>query len=112
MANEKVKSYFKDYPVSDKCFETADGTLFHQEGDANHHQTGTLKSNEPVKKHYRNAVPVTDSITASETNITDAVEDALTGEETLIGEDAGQTEPVAEPVKKKPAAKAAAKKKG
>lgn len=112
MANEKVKSYFKDYPGSNECFETADGILFHQEGDANWHQTGTLKSKAPVKKHYRNAAPVADlaasTVTTSAATASESGND--TGEDALIGEDdtqpdAGIEQPKVEPVIKKAPAK-------
>ncbi len=32
--NDRVKSYFKDYPNSKGCAQTADGTIFHEESDA------------------------------------------------------------------------------
>lgn len=32
-----VKDYFKDYPSKTECFQTFDGLIFHQEGDANLH---------------------------------------------------------------------------
>lgn len=43
----KVQQYFKDYPTKTACFETADGTIFHQIGDANLH-AASLKNNEVV----------------------------------------------------------------
>ncbi|HOZ95399.1 MAG TPA: hypothetical protein PLS07_00620 [Niabella sp.] len=55
MAKNKVQEYFDSYPGSKECFETADGMLFHQEGDARLHQTSTLKETEPVKGHYRSS---------------------------------------------------------
>ncbi|WP_346236151.1 hypothetical protein ABDK00_016910 [Niabella insulamsoli] len=51
--SKNIQSYFKDYPGRDKCYETADGIIFHEKGDANMHQSETLKSKEPVKVHYR-----------------------------------------------------------
>ena len=44
-----VKEYFKDYPGKNQCFETSDGQLFHEKGDANLH-AGSLKNDE-VKTH-------------------------------------------------------------
>ena len=34
---DSVKNYFKDFPASKKCFTTADGLVFHEQGDANLH---------------------------------------------------------------------------
>lgn len=31
---KKVSEYFKSYPGSKKCYQTSDGFIFHQEGDA------------------------------------------------------------------------------
>lgn len=81
MAKEQVQSYFKDYPGSDQCFETTDGLLFHQEGDANLHQTGTLNSKEPVQKHIRPSIAVKAVETVSEVLIGEAeIAEAVPGE--------------------------------
>jgi hypothetical protein len=45
----KPEQYFKDYPGSEKCFQTSDETIFHQKGDAHLHAK-SLKDDE-VKEH-------------------------------------------------------------
>lgn len=45
----KPSEYFKDYPQAKQCFETSDGLIFHQEGDARLHAK-TLE-NDAVKEH-------------------------------------------------------------
>jgi hypothetical protein len=46
---EKVKEYFNNFPASVKCFQTSDGFIFHEKGDAQMH-TATLDDKE-VKEH-------------------------------------------------------------
>ena len=36
----KVQDYFKDFPASERCFETVDGLIFHERGDAKFHADG------------------------------------------------------------------------
>ncbi len=92
MTSEKIQTYFKEYPASTQCFEAADGMVFHEEGDAGMHQSGTLKIKEPVKKHYRPVVS--------------ALKDDVVQEDVLVGseEDAGivDAEPQKTPAKKRP----------
>lgn len=45
----KAEQYFKDYPGKKECFQTSDGLIFHEEGDAKLHAQG-LEDKE-VEKH-------------------------------------------------------------
>lgn len=54
----RVKEYFKEFPASDKCFEATDGTLFHEEGDANLYQK-SIDKNAKVKAHFKSSVVAT-----------------------------------------------------
>lgn len=45
----KVQQYFKDFPASEKCFETGDGLIFHERGDANMYASGL--TDKEVKEH-------------------------------------------------------------
>lgn len=51
----KANEYFKDYPGKTKCFETSDGLIFHEKGDAQYHADG-LKDNEVVMHKNKAAV--------------------------------------------------------
>jgi len=65
---DSVKEYFKDYPAKDKCFETSDGLLFHEKGDANYH-ANSLKDKE-VKTHNatKYALPAEDEQAKAESD--------------------------------------------
>lgn len=59
-----VKQYFESYPASKKCFQTSDGLIFHQEGDANLHAKSldsdlvkTFKRGEEVEKEDGKKAP-------------------------------------------------------
>lgn len=51
----KPEQYFKDYPGKQQCFQTADGLIFHEEGDARLHARGL--EYEEVARHEREAEP-------------------------------------------------------
>lgn len=65
-----VKRYFKDYPASNVVFETNDGLLFHQDGDAALHAkdlkiktvTTHLRENAAIDPREVSTIPVIDKV--------------------------------------------------
>lgn len=48
---KKVSEYFEQYPQRKVCFQTSDGLLFHEEGDAKLHANSL--ENKEVESHKR-----------------------------------------------------------
>ncbi|MBS1745448.1 MAG: hypothetical protein JST21_04690 [Bacteroidetes bacterium] len=74
---DKIKTYFKDYPHKEKVFETSDGLMFHEKGDAHLHAQG-LKDKE-VKEHL-----------AAKQNIGEDAEKEIEGADTEEAKPAGK----------------------
>jgi hypothetical protein len=50
---DSISAYFQDYPKSNKVFETSDGYLFHEVGDAKLHADTMANNN--IEEHSRPA---------------------------------------------------------
>lgn len=69
----KPNEYFKDYPGKAKCYQTADGLIFHEKGDAQYHADG-LKDKDVTT--HKNKVEV------AEAELTEEEKEALAAKAT------------------------------
>ncbi len=77
-----AKSYFTDHPSKTEVFETSDGLLFHQDGDAALHAK-TLKDKE-ITMHKRMVTMKEDAEIVTEPSITELKEHKVKGAEDIV----------------------------
>lgn len=54
----KVEEYFRSYPGSNACYQSADGLIFHQEGDARLHAKSLDEKEVQAFARKKEAAPV------------------------------------------------------